>query len=429
MPHDVTMPQLGMAQDAGRIVSWLKAQGDPVRKGDALFEVETDKATMEVEAQTDGFLTAISAAEGDDVPVGAVIARISDSAEDDAPAPAAPETTEATAMSDTSDDLPKGKTITMPQLGMAQDSGLIVGWQKQPGDAIAADDVLFEVETDKSTMEVPAGADGYLAATLAEAGEEVPVGDAVAIISAEKPESPVARSAKARPAAAPAAAAPAGKDTAPAPAKAPSPAPVAAGGRILASPKARRLAMEQGLDLNRLVQAGHPQPFHVRDLETLKALPAAATGGAATAALPARHLTAETAADGFDEFADWAAQTAGLTDPAALLAGLAAASMGGDHVVAVESFGASRSFAARARLGDTEKTDAEPALRLRDLRHSPVNTVQMGPEDTPVLTLKRRGAGLTITLECAADQLPASDALALLSNFAGRMEQPLRHLL
>jgi len=89
MPHDVTMPQLGMAQDAGRIVAWLKAPGDAVAKGDALFEVETDKATMEVEAQASGYLTGVLADEGDDVPVGQVIARISDSAEDDSPAPAA----------------------------------------------------------------------------------------------------------------------------------------------------------------------------------------------------------------------------------------------------------------------------------------------------------------------------------------------------
>ena len=90
MPRDVTMPQLGMAQDAGRIVAWLKAPGDAVQKGDPLFEVETDKATMEVEAQEAGFLTSVTAAEGEDVPVGAVIARISESAGDDAPVPAAP---------------------------------------------------------------------------------------------------------------------------------------------------------------------------------------------------------------------------------------------------------------------------------------------------------------------------------------------------
>src|SRR6056297_804441 len=144
MPHDVTMPQLGMAQEAGKIVSWLKAEGDAVAKGDALFEVETDKAVTEVEAQAAGFLTGVSASEGEDVPVGAVIARISDSAEDDTPA----QTAAAPAAEAPADDLPDGHSVTMPQLGMAQDTGLLVGWLKSPGDAVAATDVLFEVETD-----------------------------------------------------------------------------------------------------------------------------------------------------------------------------------------------------------------------------------------------------------------------------------------
>jgi pyruvate/2-oxoglutarate dehydrogenase complex dihydrolipoamide acyltransferase (E2) component len=192
MPHDVTMPQLGMAQDAGKIVSWLKSPGEAVSKGDALFEVETDKATMEVEAQADGFLTGVSAGEGEDVPVGAVIARISDSAEDDASAPPPAQAEDGT--DDAADELPEGHAVTMPQLGMAQDSGVLVSWQKSPGDAVSADDVLFEVETDKSTMEVEAGREGFLAATLAEAGEEVPVGEAVAIISAEAPDMPLSRS-------------------------------------------------------------------------------------------------------------------------------------------------------------------------------------------------------------------------------------------
>ncbi|WP_412509482.1 biotin/lipoyl-containing protein, partial [Roseovarius sp. SYSU LYC5161] len=199
MQRDVTMPQLGMAQDAGKIVSWLKSPGDAVAKGDALFEVETDKATMEVEAQAAGFLTGVTAGEGDDVPVGAVIARISDSAEDDRPAPAAP----APAAQPPAEDLPEGHSVTMPQLGMAQDSGLLVSWLKSPGEAVAASDVLFEVETDKSTMEVEAGRDGYLAATLAQAGEEVPVGGPVAIISDAAPASPVARSVAAAAPAAP----------------------------------------------------------------------------------------------------------------------------------------------------------------------------------------------------------------------------------
>ena len=73
MPHEVIMPALGMAQDTGHIVAWHKAAGDAVVSGDVLFEVETDKATMEVEAQASGTLTRVTAGEGADVPVGAPI--------------------------------------------------------------------------------------------------------------------------------------------------------------------------------------------------------------------------------------------------------------------------------------------------------------------------------------------------------------------
>ena len=92
MPHDVIMPALGMAQDSGVLVRWIKQAGEAVAEGDALFEVETDKATMEVEAQAAGFLTNVTASEGQDVPVGQVIALISETAEGstDAPATAAP---------------------------------------------------------------------------------------------------------------------------------------------------------------------------------------------------------------------------------------------------------------------------------------------------------------------------------------------------
>jgi biotin carboxyl carrier protein len=161
MPHDVTMPQLGMAQDAGKIVSWLKSPGDAVARGDALFEVETDKAVMEVESPADGFLTGVSYGEGEDVPVGQVIARISDSAKDDAPA-AEPADRAQPAVDSRPTHPARGPfPVTMPQLGMAQDTGILVNWLKAPGDAVAADDILFEVETDKSTMEVEAGRAGY----------------------------------------------------------------------------------------------------------------------------------------------------------------------------------------------------------------------------------------------------------------------------
>ncbi|MGD7552023.1 lipoyl domain-containing protein, partial [Ralstonia pseudosolanacearum] len=75
----------------------------------------------------------------------------------------------------------------------------------KPGAQVGEDDLLFEVETDKATMEVPAGVSGYLAATLAQKGDDVPVGQAVAIISVDKPERPMTRAlAKAAPAPRPA---------------------------------------------------------------------------------------------------------------------------------------------------------------------------------------------------------------------------------
>ena len=157
------MPALGMAQDTGRIVAWAKAAGDKVAAGDVLFEVETDKATMEVEAAGDGYLADVRAAAGDDVPVGKPIALIADSP-GAAPPDEAHDTPEelvaSPAPAPAPGPLPEGREVIMPALGMAQDSGRIVAWAKAPGDAVAAGDVLFEVETDKATMEVEAGHDG-----------------------------------------------------------------------------------------------------------------------------------------------------------------------------------------------------------------------------------------------------------------------------
>jgi pyruvate/2-oxoglutarate dehydrogenase complex dihydrolipoamide acyltransferase (E2) component len=421
MPHEVIMPALGMAQDTGKIVSWLKQSGDAVKAGDALFEVETDKATMEVESPADGFLTDVTAGDGDDVPVGNVIALISDTAEGSgtaAPAPAAE--------TPASDDLPEGTGVIMPALGMAQDEGVIVAWHKAPGDAVASGDILFEVETDKATMEVEAGHEGFVAALLAEAGEAAPVGEVIAIISAEAPANPISRrwSGGAKPAPAPvkeqAKPAPSPKPSAEPVAKAA--APVATGGRILASPKARRIALQEGLDLQRLVDAGHPQPYHVADLEVLRNLPdSTAEPAPTTAATASRLLTAEVPAKAFADFCAWATEDTGApVDRAALLARFAAASLGDPlAAIAMESHGQTRVM----------PEDAEPALTIRDLAGSPITSVNLGAEATPVLTLTGMGDTLTITLECAPGQLSAPHALSLIGGFAGRLAEPLRHLL
>jgi len=418
------MPQLGMAQDAGKIVSWLKAPGDKVAKGDALFEVETDKATMEVEAQASGFLTHVRAQAGEVVPVGHAIARISESAEEyAAPAPS------ATAEPTPDDALPEGREIAMPQLGMAQDSGVIVGWLVEPGAKVGADDLLFEVETDKATMEVPAGVSGYLAATLAQKGDDVPVGQAVAIISAEKPENPASR-ALAKGAPAPTKA----SDPEPEkPAANPSKPPVAApaSGRILASPKLRRVALEKGLNLGLLVKAGHPQPYRIRDLEALEELSAKAPAAVPSAAAQGFRLEAVTAQDGFAPFAHRLAETQGLKDADALLAGLAGASLGAPCIVAIERFGTQRAFAVPAGrcLSAVSESDDAPDLLLRDLRASALSGVSLGTEDLPVLSVLSKRDGLALCFECGPHHMAPAQAIALLSEFAGRMDDPLRHLL
>src|SRR6476469_6761418 len=76
MATEVIMPALGMAQDTGKLLRWIKNEGDTVTKGEPLMEIETDKVTVEIEAPADGTLAGIVAAEGDDVPVGNPIAYV-----------------------------------------------------------------------------------------------------------------------------------------------------------------------------------------------------------------------------------------------------------------------------------------------------------------------------------------------------------------
>jgi pyruvate dehydrogenase E2 component (dihydrolipoamide acetyltransferase) len=82
MAKSVIMPVLGMSQDTGRLVKWLKQEGDRVEAGEALMEIETDKATVEIESTATGILQEVSATEGDLVPVGQTIALIAEPGEE-----------------------------------------------------------------------------------------------------------------------------------------------------------------------------------------------------------------------------------------------------------------------------------------------------------------------------------------------------------
>ncbi|GAA0779536.1 pyruvate dehydrogenase [Roseibium denhamense] len=452
MPHDVIMPALGMAQDTGLLLAWHKKPGDEVAEGDVLFEVETDKASMEVEAQAAGYLTDVSAEPGSDVPVGQTIALISENpkgngSNSSAPPPSEPSGNGVAAGSPARDSADiDGKQVIMPALGMAQDTGQIISWAKAAGDAVAADDVLLEVETDKSAMEVPAGFDGYVAAILAEAGENVPVGDVIAVISSEKPDAPVTRSAKSgtlEPAASPASAKSAPTPDAPAPAPNPAPPekaapPIASGGKILASPKAKRLAKEQGLDLERLALAGVTQPFHVADLETLKTLPAETAPAAATQAV-SRRIVAEVTGTALAEFTGWLSRELGQkVRQETVLAGFAASALratGQSDAISVQTAvrGLVRSYQDPDLAGfghaQPSDSDTEPLLIVRDLVGSPLTSIQLGAETVPVLTVSGADNALTITCECPGEALSAEAALALTTEFAERIGDPLRQLL
>src|SRR3954462_553638 len=90
MANEVKLPRLGQGMETGNIVKWLKSEGDAVKKGDPLYELDTDKVTQEVEASHDGVLLKIAVAEGE-APVGAVVAFIGEAGEEvTLPEPAAP---------------------------------------------------------------------------------------------------------------------------------------------------------------------------------------------------------------------------------------------------------------------------------------------------------------------------------------------------
>ncbi len=144
--------------------------------------------------------------------------------------------------------------VIMPALGMAQEKGTLVNWLKAEGEQVAKGEPLMEVETDKATVEVEAPASGILADVTAAPGDEVPVGQRIAVILAPG-ESLAGKGARAAaPAAAPVSTAPPPEAFVPSEIGA---APVA--GRIAASPAARRIAKEKGLDLATLKKGSGPE--------------------------------------------------------------------------------------------------------------------------------------------------------------------------
>ena len=199
MAEVVKMPKMSDTMTEGVIAKWHKNVGDKVNSGDLLAEVETDKATMDFESYQDGTLLYIGPKEGEAVAVDAVIAVLGEEGEDyqallkggDAEPKQENEVSKdkeeqtesapASTPSVSAEDL--GVTVvTMPLLSDTMKEGVIAQWNFKVGDTIKSDDAIADVETDKATMEVTAYADGTLLYVGLEAGEAAKVNDIIAIV-------------------------------------------------------------------------------------------------------------------------------------------------------------------------------------------------------------------------------------------------------
>ncbi len=283
MAEVIRMPKMSDTMEEGVIAAWNVKVGDVVKSGDILAEVETDKATMDMESYFDGTILYIGVEKGAAVPIDAIMAIIGEKGEDytalisdvktEKPAEATveskiEETKPAAAKIDTSNI--KATLVTMPLLSDTMTEGVIHNWLKKVGDKVKSGDLLAEIETDKATMEIEAYEEGTLLYIGVQAGEAAPINSVIAIIGEEGADYQAllaANSAEnATPTSAPASTAAPATTSAPVketdfPAALVKTAAVEqvtnnSNGRILASPLAKSIASEKGIDLTQVSGTG-----------------------------------------------------------------------------------------------------------------------------------------------------------------------------
>lgn len=262
----------------GVIATWHKKVGDVIKSGDIIAEVETDKATMDLESYQEGTLLFIGADKGAAVPVDGVMAVIGAPGEDyqallggtaspapveqavvveppivvSAPAPAPVANINAT-------------VVRMPKMSDTMTEGVLVAWLKKVGDKVKSGDIIAEVETDKATMELENYEDGTLLYLGAKEGEAVPVDGIIAIVGEEganyeallAPQPPTGALAVSQQTVE---------------ASTPALTPVAAtnsDGRIKASPLAKALAKDKGVDLSTITGSGEGGRIVKKDIDTV----------------------------------------------------------------------------------------------------------------------------------------------------------------
>jgi pyruvate dehydrogenase E2 component (dihydrolipoamide acetyltransferase) len=202
MAEIILMPRLSDTMTEGVIAAWHKKVGDIVKKGDVLAEIETDKATMELESYQQGTLLHIGTPIGGKLQVNDLLAIIGNAGEDvtsliaqhngvgkvhvEAPKESSKaETPVATVVASTIDVSKMDEVVLMPRLSDTMTEGVIAGWQKMVGDVVKKGEVLADIETDKATMELESYKDGVLLYQGAQAGEKILVNDLLCIIGKE----------------------------------------------------------------------------------------------------------------------------------------------------------------------------------------------------------------------------------------------------
>jgi len=293
MARDIKLPKLGQTMEEGTIVNTLVKLGDAVKKGDVLFEVETDKATLEVESPADGAVRMILVENGETIPVNAPVLILGDANEEidpawlasvtggKTPAPVSAESARSTAPAQTPAPAPQApagefdasklsptvRVVRLPKLGQTMEEGTIVNTLVKTGDTVKKGDVLFEVETDKATLEVESPADGQVKAMLIEAGQTVPVNEPLLVITAPGEELPAELveslvhggpvTAETVPAHVPSASTtpPFSQGEVAASAAGGVSAPATAAEKIFATPRARMIAQEMEIDLKNVTPA------------------------------------------------------------------------------------------------------------------------------------------------------------------------------
>lgn len=218
MAEKITMPRLSDTMEEGTVAKWLKKEGDKVEEGDILAEIETDKATMEFESFYEGTLLKIGIKEGETAPVDALLAIIGEEGEDISgiegngeklsedksgkPEDGSQKPTEEEKEEESSgtkekdsgtrqndnngNGIPEGvEIINMPRLSDTMEEGTVAKWLKKEGDKVGEGDILAEIETDKATMEFESFYEGTLLKIGVKEGESAKVDSLLAIIGPE----------------------------------------------------------------------------------------------------------------------------------------------------------------------------------------------------------------------------------------------------